>query len=155
MQLSTDLVRQRWTNQLAGGNNLTPVHEDIYRLLALLLPAGWREQSLLEACVPGKPPLRLQLREQFTYTDEIALFYATGQNEDIMVARMYHDARVAELHHCNFAGYFLRRLGPAVSAGLQAGNRRSQNEFFRKWLVFLLDAGYQHRPWRTLADNVA
>ena len=153
MKLLADLAHQRLANRVDGGENLTPLHEELYRQLALLLPQDWQEHSLLESRLPGKPPLRVQVLEHFPYTDEIALSYAKpGQAEEgeVMVVRLYHDAQVAELHHCNAVGYFLRRLGPAVSAELQAGTRRSQNAFLLKWLDFLLDAGYQHRPWCVL-----
>lgn len=151
MQLLPELARQRLNDRFAGGENLTAVHEELYRQLMLLLPTGWQQQRLLESRLPGKPPLRMQVLQRFAYTDEIGLSYgAVSEDGDQLVVRLYHDARVAELHHCNALGYFLRRLGPSVSAELQAGNRQANNTFLLRWLDFLLATGYQHRPWCVL-----
>jgi uncharacterized protein YqiB (DUF1249 family) len=156
MKLLPDLARQRLYNRLNGEENLTALHEELYRQLQLLLPAGWQHHQRLESRLPGKPVLRLEVRERFAYTDEIALSYAGSAGEgELMVVRLYHDAKVAELHHCNTVGWFLRRLGPAVSIELQAGTRSSQNVFLVKWLDFLLDSGYQHRPWCVLDATTA
>lgn len=158
MKLLADLARQRLANRFDCGGNLTAMHEELYRQLNLLLPPDWQSHRLLESRLPGKPPLRLHVLERFSYTDEIALSYVeSGRPEEgeVIVVRLYHDAKVAELHHCNTVGYFLRRLGPAVSAELQAGTRRSQNAFLLKWLDFLLDCGYQHRPWCVLSPDAA
>ncbi len=147
MKLLPELAHQRLLNRLDGGENLTVLHEEIYRLLVLLLPKDWRRQPVWQAHLPGKPPLQLQIRACFTYTDEIALSYMIAEKEEPVVVRLYHDAKVAELHHYNAIGYSLRRLGPVVSSQLQAGTRRAQNAFLLKWLDFLLNTGYQHATW--------
>lgn len=127
--------------------SLMQLHEYNHRLLMALLPED-ADQVVYHAVMPGQATLQITIRNRFKYTTELAMSMLFDDAvSDALVIRIYHDAQLAELVYSNEFEKQYRQLGGQVDPSNQASLRYSQNCFFNKWLIYLLEKGYQKDVW--------
>lgn len=124
-------------------------HEDNFKLLMRLLPVRLKQQQAVVCEPPEKPALKVTLTEDFKYTTEVQLAMCfDDETSDIMVVRIYHDVKLAELHYANEFDRLYQQLGGRADSRLKAQRRYSLNCFFNKWLRHLIGKGYGYTDWR-------
>lgn len=142
MLLNSQFIEHR---QLALKNkvSITALHEYNFLLLNQLF-SEWNSEQKYHQWQPGnKAVLQLYIRDQFKYTTELSMMMLFDDAvSDPMVIRVYHDAQLAELIYSNEFERQYRQLGGLADAEHQADLRFSQNCFLNKWLIFLLQNGY-------------
>lgn len=135
---------------------LMAVYESNYRRLMLLAP-GLDGLERAVSRVPGCLDLHLRVLERHRYTTFLHLTYWFEQPDggvrpdpDLHI-RMYHDARLAEVHSCLRPQ---RRGGEADGCSL--ARRWQMNRFLEKWLAYCLAQGHGFPPaGRTVAGESA
>ena len=128
--------------------SLMQLHEYNHRMLEMLLPKDLPRASVIQSTVVDKPALQITYREHFKYTTELAMCMLFDEAvSDALVIRIYHDAQLAELVYSNEFENQYRQLGGQVDLRNQASLRYSQNCFLNKWLIYLLEQGYQQNQW--------
>ncbi len=136
--------------QYISRHNITlmQLHEFNHKLLCQLLPDETPEAMVFHSDVPDKPVLQITIRERFKYTTEIAMCMLFDDAvSDVLVIRIYHDAQLAELVYSNEFEKQYRQMGGKLEMQNQASLRYSQNCFFNKWLIYLLQSGFNKRSW--------
>ena len=129
--------------------SLTQLHEFNHQLIKRLLPDNLTQKVALCAKPNNKPTLQIKIREQFKFTTELSMCMIFADSvSDALVIRVYHDAQLAELVYSNEFEKQYRELGGRVDVRNQASLRYSQNCFLNKWLIYLLENGYQQNQWK-------
>ncbi|MCF6300965.1 MAG: DUF1249 domain-containing protein [Proteobacteria bacterium] len=153
MLLNSKLTLQRLRAKTSKAS-MTILHEDNFNMLTLLLPVDLQKTSCFTSCASNKPELRLRIVELFPYTTEFELkYHFEKMHSDSMVIRIYWDAKVAELLYSSEFEKRIRMLGPRIDIGTHAEIRCRQNIFLNKWLVFLIDNGYDANKWLKISKN--
>ncbi len=129
--------------------SLTQLHEYNHKLLTFLLPE-LGNANLYQSTVNQHATLQVRVRERFKFTTEISMCMLFDDVvSDALVIRIYHDAQLAELIYSNEFEKQYRQMGGRVDINNQANLRYSQNCFFNKWLIFLIEKGYCQQQWKT------
>ncbi|MGJ8664034.1 MAG: DUF1249 domain-containing protein [Marinicella sp.] len=129
--------------------SLMQLHEFNHRLLTALLPDLPDHPLTFHSSTENKPTLQVKVREQFKFTTEISMCMLFDEAvSDALVIRIYHDAQLAELVYSNEFEKQFRQLGGKVDINNQASLRYSQNCFLNKWLIYLLESGFDHCHWK-------
>ncbi|WP_223787811.1 DUF1249 domain-containing protein [Marinicella meishanensis] len=124
------------------------LHEYNHRLLLALLPDDAAQATVFHSTSATQATLQITIRNRFKYTTELAMSMLFDDAvSDALVIRIYHDAQLAELVYSNEFEKQYRQLGGQVDPGNQASLRYSQNCFFNKWLIYLLEKGYRKDAW--------
>lgn len=133
--------------------SLTQLHEYNFKLLSYLLPELGASQ-LFHSLVDKHATLQVRVRERFKFTTELSMCMLFDDVvSDALVIRIYHDAQLAELVYSNEFEKQYRQLGGRVDITNQANLRYSQNCFFNKWLIFLLEKGYCQQQWKSIENG--
>lgn len=130
--------------------SLMQLHEFNHRLLSALMPKAPQKRYTYQSTLKNKPTLQLTIRERFKFTTEISMCMLFDEAvSDALVIRIYHDAQLAELVYSNEFEKQYRQLGGKVDINNQANLRYSQNCFLNKWLIYLLENGFDKLQWKT------
>ena len=91
--------------------------------------------------------LHLQVVERHPYTMELHLTYhlpdhGSGGSSPAAWLRIYSDARVAEVTHCDPGKRLLRELGPFQPARTLFQHRMRMATFLNRWLEYLAEQGH-------------
>lgn len=129
--------------------SLSQLHEFNHLLIQKLLPEmSERNNKLFHSTLADKPTLQINVRERFKFTTEISMCMIFDEAvSDALVIRVYHDAQLAELIYSNEFEKQFRELGGRVDIQNQADLRYSQNCFLNKWLIYLLENGFDNGHW--------
>jgi len=131
--------------------SLSQLHDFNYELIQKLLPNLSTVQSVLQSDLVGKPVLQVNIREKFKFTTEISMcMIFKDAVSDALVIRIYHDAQLAELVYSNEFEKQYRQMGGRVDINNQANLRYSQNCFLNKWLLFLIQSGFNQQTWEAV-----
>ncbi len=134
--------------------SLMQLHEYNHRLLKALLPQMSETFNVYQSSLTARPTLQVTIRERFKFTTEISMCMLFDEAvSDALVIRIYHDAQLAELVYSNEFEKQFRQLGGQVDIQNQADLRYSQNCFLNKWLIYLLESGYQVDAWDVCQKN--
>ncbi len=134
--------------------SLMQLHEYNHRLLKALLPQISKQFNVYQSNLAARPTLQVTIRERFKFTTEISMCMLFEEAvSDALVIRVYHDAQLAELVYSNEFEKQFRQLGGKVDIQNQADLRYSQNCFLNKWLIYLLESGYQVDAWDVSHQN--
>ncbi len=134
--------------------SLMQLHEFNHRLLLALLPQSSEQHNIYHSSLSNKPTLQVTIRERFKFTTEISMCMIFDEVvSDALVIRIYHDAALAELVYSNEFEKQYRQLGGKVDIQNQANLRYSQNCFLNKWLIYLLESGYEESLWKAITEN--
>jgi uncharacterized protein YqiB (DUF1249 family) len=132
--------------------SLMQLHEFNHKLLCGLLPSSSDECDVHHSTVADKPTLQVKVRERFKFTTELSMCMLFDDAvSDALVIRIYHDAQLVELVYSNEFEKQYRRMGGKVDINNQANLRYSQNCFLNKWLIFLLQNGFDKKQWSAMA----
>lgn len=135
MELVSDhLCRISWRCPPRSFVSLMTVYESNYIRLGWLIPALAAIEGSQVSRVDGDPALHLEVIEHTPYTSLIHLSYRLdGVQVPDMQVRVYHDARVAEVHSC--AG--------APTEGGELEKRWTRNMMLNKWLEYCVERGHR------------
>ncbi len=140
---------QQWAQQQNIG--LQDWHEDNFKLLMRILPSSLPQNGEMVCQPPQKPMLRVVLSEVFKYTSEMQLSMCfDDESSDLMVVRIYHDVKLAELRYANEFDRLYQQLGGRADSRLKAQRRYSLNCFLNKWLKHLIIKGYAKSDWQAV-----
>lgn len=124
------------------------------RLFALLdLPTG-NYRSLAGDGIE----LQLDVLERHSYTIELRLTYAlldasSGQRDPSAMVRIYTDARLAEVTHCEVSQRWEDVLGLRGVARELMDTRMQMNSFLGRWLEYLEERGHSRFTLRPAAEH--
>lgn len=137
-----------WRARPASFVSLMTLYESNYIRLRWLVPDIARLNGTMISEVPNDCPLQLQLEEHSRYTTTCRLTYVFddghGQYADPdLVIRVYHDARLAEVHACArwHQHEVLRSLRADCTQHL--GDRWARNMMLNKWLDYCVERGHR------------
>ena len=125
---------------------LMAVYESNYRRLMLLAP-GLDALDAAVSRVPGCLDLHLRVLERHRYTTFLHLTYwfegpdGRPRPDPDLHIRVYHDARLAEVHSCRRP----QRRGGGTE-GCSLARRWQMNRFLEKWLAYCLAQGHGFPP---------
>lgn len=93
--------------------------------------------------------LHLEVVERHPYTMELHLTYCmadrdTGGPSPSAWVRIYRDARVAEVTHCDPGKRLWRELGPFPPARTVFQQRMRMASFLNRWLEYLAEQGHSY-----------
>lgn len=120
--------------------------ENYHRLARLFAPADLGCGSYLSS-VDDNLDVRLDVVERHRYTLELHLTYCipdhqTGGPTPSAWLRMYKDAHVAEVTHCDPGDRLWRKLGPFEPARTVFQERMRMASFLNRWLEYLAEQGH-------------
>jgi|SRR5690606_15119028 len=140
---------QQWAQQ--QNISLQDWHEDNFKLLMRIVPSCLPQSDGM-ICQPAqKPALQVALSEVFKFTTEMQLSMRfDDEPSDLMVVRIYHDVKLAELRFANEFDRLYQQLGGRADSRLKAQRRYSLNCFFNKWLRHLIANGYARNDWQAI-----
>jgi len=137
-----------WRARPGSFVGLMTLYESNYIRLSSLVPGIDRIRGTAVSEVEGDCPLYLRLEEHSRYTTTLTLTYVFDDpagalaDPDLQV-RIYHDARLAEVHACRrwhrhaVLGAIRSQLGRAL------GERWLRNVMLNKWLDYCVERGHR------------
>ncbi len=132
--------------------------ENHQRLGRLFAPATLKPGAYLSS-LDGHLDLRLDVIEHHRYTLDLRLTYCftdgeTGELAPSAYVRVYHDANVAEVLHCEGDRRWTRMFGSRLPPARDVFDRRLRlNSFLNRWLEYLAEEGHSIRTLEPL-DSV-
>ena len=120
--------------------------ENFHRLARLFAPGDLDCGSYLSS-IDDNLDVRMDVIERHRYTLELHLTYCIRDNETGGPApsawvRMYEDAHVAEVTHCDPGQRLWRKLGPFAPAHTVFQERMRMASFLNRWLEYLAEQGH-------------
>jgi uncharacterized protein len=120
--------------------------ENYHRLIRLFAPQSLKPGSYISSVDDGLD-VRLDIIEHHRYTVELHLTYCmadpeTGVPSPSAWLRLYRDAHVAEVTHCQAGKRLYRELGPLPPAKNVFQQRMRMATFLNRWLEYLAEQGH-------------
>lgn len=121
--------------------------ENYHRLGHLFAPATLKPGAYLST-VDDHLDLRLDVIEHHRYTLDLRLTYCftdveTGELAPSAYIRVYHDAKAAEVLHCEGDRRWTRMFGSRLPPARDVFDRRLRlNSFLNRWLEYLAEQGH-------------
>lgn len=120
--------------------------ENYHRLARLFAPARLAPGEYRSSLDDGLD-LRLEVVQHHRYTTDLRLTYcgtdpATGESAPSAELRMYHDAKLAEVLHCDAGTRLVRVLGNTAPARNVCRHRVRMGTFLNRWLEYLAEQGH-------------
>lgn len=121
--------------------------ENYHRLIRLFAPASLKPGSY-RSTMDDQLDLRLDVIEHHRYTLDLRLTYCftdaeTGELAPSAYLRLYHDAHVAEVLHCEGDRRLASLFGTAMLPARDIFDRRLRlNSFLNRWLEYLAGQGH-------------
>lgn len=132
--------------------------ENYHRLVRQFAPATLAPGAYLSA-LDDHLDLRLDVIEHHRYTLDLRLTYCftdadTGELAPSAYLRLYHDAHVAEVLHCEGDRRWARRFGSDFPPARDEFDRRLRlNSFLNRWLEYLAGQGHSAGTLEPLAAS--
>ncbi len=104
--------------------------------------------------------LHVELLERHSYTIELRLTYGltdavSGERDPSAMVRIYTDARLAEVTHCEVSQRWEDVLGLRGVARELMHERMRMNSFLSRWLEYLEDRGHSRFTLRAVTERSA
>lgn len=120
--------------------------ENYHRLRRLFAPARLTPGTYRSSLDDGLD-LRLDIVRHHRYTTDLNLTYCvpdpvTGESTPSAELRMYHDAKLAEVLHCDAGTRLARVLGRVAPARDVCRRRLRMGSFLNRWLEYLAEQGH-------------
>lgn len=121
--------------------------ENYHRLCHLFAPATLNPGAYLSS-MDDNLDLRLDVIEHHKYTLDVRLTYCftdgeTGELAPSAYLRLYHDANVAEVLHCEGDRRWVKLFGAQLPPARDVFDRRLRlNSFLNRWLEYLAEQGH-------------
>lgn len=120
--------------------------ENYHRLTRLFAPHLLKPGSYVSSVDDGLD-VRLDIIEHHRYTVELHLTYCMADRETGVPSpsawlRLYRDAHVAEVTHCQAGKRLHRELGPLPPANNVFQQRMRMATFLNRWLEYLAEQGH-------------
>lgn len=121
--------------------------ENYHRLMRLFAPAALQPGGYLSS-LDDHPDLRLDVIQHHKYTLDLRMTYCftdsdTGELAPSAHLRLYHDAHMAEVLHCEGDRRWAPLFGAVLPPARDVFDRRLRlNSFLNRWLEYLADQGH-------------
>lgn len=131
--------------------------ENYYRLMRQFAPKALGIGSYLSS-LEDQLDLRFDVMECNRYTQDVRMTYCFVDDETGCLApsahvRLYHDAHVAEVIHCEGRRQFEQIIGAADPPPREVFNHRLRlSLFLSRWLEYLIGQGHSSRTLMASAD---
>jgi hypothetical protein len=118
-----------------------------YWRLVRMLPLADLARGAYFSSVGDGLDLQVELLERHSYTLELRLTYGlrdpdSGQRDPSAMVRIYTDARLAEVTHCEVSQRWRDLLGLRGMARAFVDQRMQVNGFLGRWLEYLEEGGH-------------
>lgn len=122
-------------------------YADNYWRLISLFPVLELTEGSYRSSVGDGLDLQLDVIVRHSYTLELRLTYAlvdagSGQMDPSAMLRLYTDARLAEVTHCEVSQRWQDLLGLRGMARVMIDQRMRMNSFLGRWLEYLREQGH-------------
>lgn len=126
---------------------LMGLYADNYHRMRRLFAVQRLDPGHYRSCVDDGLDVLLEVQQRHPYTLDLSLSYAhhdqdTGLPVPSAQLRLYLDADVAEVQHCQPGKRLWQVLGPWPSASVMSRHRMRMATFLNRWLIYLAEQGH-------------
>lgn len=133
------------------------LYAENFHRLRLLFAAPTLAPGLYRSSVDDGLDVLVDVQARHPYTVDMVITHAaldaeTGGPTPSAQVRIYLDARVAEVQHCEPGKHLWQLLGPWPPAAVVSRHRLRMATFLQRWLVYLAERGHSRGTLERVPD---